>query len=135
VNQATKESASAELRCREAFEEYITAKYCAIYLEVDQHNDYVSAEVTGRWQAFQAAWNRSTPRADSADYAELRRLAMAATPGPWEASRCSIYNADRSMMIYDEGGHSEADAAFIATFNPAKVLAMIDRLEELEGRK
>ena len=41
------------------------------------------------------------------------------TPAPWTADGCDVrgpLNADRCpmMSIYDEGGHSETEAAFIA---------------------
>ena len=37
------------------------------------------------------------------------------TPAPWTANGCNIQGPSyRDMEIYDEGGHNETDAAFIA---------------------
>lgn len=46
---------------------------------------------------------------------DLSKLA----PAPWKARDCEVESAPINekgdvMMIYDEGGHNEADAAFIA---------------------
>ncbi len=55
--------------------------------------------------------------------AELRAIDEARTPGPWEAEGCGIWlgirrdtpdGFDFEGRIYDEGGHTEADAAAIA---------------------
>lgn len=87
---------------------------------------------------------------------ELRRLAEAATPGPWrragtESKPCPVVSAlnkekgyqIHSMLwvkrdtpaVYD--GMRDVynrDAAFIAAANPAAVLALLDRIKELEGQ-
>lgn len=48
--------------------------------------------------------------------AEIRERERAATGGPWKASGCAIFSEHptEDLAIYDEGGHTEADAAFIA---------------------
>jgi hypothetical protein len=81
-------------------------------------------------------------------YDELRQLALAATPGSWEADGKFIhlgvksrpdpedeYNFtfwDSTGIIYDEGGHTEADAAYIAAARPEVVLGLLDDLTRLE---
>ena len=81
-------------------------------------------------------------------YDELRRLAEAATPGSWEAAGALIYLGvtsrpdpdddynvtfwDSAGIIYDEGGHSPADAAYIAAARPEVILDLLDRLEAME---
>jgi hypothetical protein len=67
------------------------------------------------------------------DYSELKRLAEAATPGPWAGEH----------DVYSDGGHGERickmataeDSAFIAAANPAAVLALIAELEQLQGAR
>lgn len=82
--------------------------------------------------------------------AELRRLAEAATPGEWAADGRDIYLGvtqwpdpdddynmtywDSAHRIYDEGGHSEDDARWIAAANPAAILRLLDELDRLEKR-
>ena len=85
---------------------------------------------------------------------ELRRLAEAATPGPWTAtdygSDCDkgpwwfIDTPAAQADIFDDGcpsqNHSEAsrgerDMKFIAAANPATILALLDELERLERFK
>lgn len=84
--------------------------------------------------------------------AELREIAGKATPGPWcwytdgnlmdgatgfavhsksdtEDSRVGF---DLAVMEYDQMG--QLDASHIAAFDPPTVLAMLDRIEELEGQ-
>lgn len=63
------------------------------------------------------------------DLVELKRLAGNARPGPWELGR----NSDGSPCVEPwicERVSSE-DAQFIAAANPAAVLEMIERIEEL----
>lgn len=70
---------------------------------------------------------------------ELKRLAEGATPGPW-----STRSAWRVIdSVFGEGiAHSNnldddvaaANARFIAAANPAVVLSLIARIEELEGK-
>src|SRR6266849_4983225 len=63
----------------------------------------------------------------------LREIAKKATPGPWKLT-------GQHMTIFWRvwiGGHhmdaSPADAAFIATFNPATVLTLLDEIDRLKG--
>lgn len=51
------------------------------------------------------------------DKQELQRLCDAASPGPWTAYGCCVEGP--SLNIYDEGGHTEADAEFIAAARTA----------------
>jgi hypothetical protein len=73
---------------------------------------------------------------------ELRTIAQAATPGPWVAIGAEIFlGVTRYEVvfgeevpvyagrIYDEGGHSDEDAALIAACSPDRVLAMLDVIE------
>lgn len=82
------------------------------------------------------------------DTNELRRLAQAATPGPWKAEQ--YLGTPRQFVIYtdvgDKGrvsdvaytsitfGHDEtvANARLIAAANPAVVLELLDRIEAAE---
>ena len=90
-----------------------------------------------------------TPR----DWEELKKLAEAATPGPWdhETKKYSeaIYTphrfgpsisiswgaGSRNSPIWGTPERAKADAAFIAAFNPATVLELIAEVERLEGEK
>lgn len=79
---------------------------------------------------------------------ELRRLAQAATPGPWillpvgDKSKCFAV-ADINLLsvltvVYECGTnfgavYLDGDAAFIAAANPAAVSELLDRLEEAES--
>ena len=59
------------------------------------------------------------------DLAGLRRLAEAATPGPWSTSAFQrVIDVARRIDV-GMCGHRD-DAAFIAAANPAVVLARID---------
>src|SRR5690625_4953137 len=62
------------------------------------------------------------------DYADLARLAEAATRGPWLASPYGIDRAD----VPEVGAEalSRADAEFIAAANPATILRLIAALDE-----
>lgn len=90
---------------------------------------------------------------------ELRRLAEAATPGPWDWGGtqvstqeqaldiclenirlteapgpyfCEVYVGDgRRTALVGHGPTSQQNAAFIAAANPAVILAMLDENEEL----
>jgi hypothetical protein len=77
------------------------------------------------------------------DLTELRRIAEAATPGPWFQGRdgrhyesdLDVYSErEPSDTSHDIATHiwSVADAAHIATFDPPTVLALLDRLERAE---
>jgi hypothetical protein len=70
------------------------------------------------------------PVAPPVDLAELRRLAEAATPGPWETN-------DPGIVIFSEWGgwlaedgteNQEADAAYIAAASPDVILRLLDDL-------
>lgn len=97
------------------------------------------------------------------DTLELRRKAEAATPGPWDvygeringnialAAAEALSQVNQTGPIADHfwmmnaagkcpaltgcGPTSEANAAFIAAANPAVILALLDRLDALEGRE
>lgn len=74
-------------------------------------------------------------------YAELRRLAEAATPGPWESVKRSEYDGSDYFLIQtqeERNGWEIAEirmdvphenAAFIAAANPSTILSIIDELE------
>src|SRR3990172_571258 len=71
----------------------------------------------------------------------LEALARAATPGPWATQDKNIYLGvrvwssidkegywsgwDSAGTIYNEGGHSESDAAYIAACSPERILALV----------
>jgi len=89
------------------------------------------------------------PDLTSERLAELRRIASAATPGPWQWAR-SRDKGDPHAYVYagdyaSEGepdlwceivsGFPEADAKHIATFDPATALALLDRIEALEQER
>ena len=67
--------------------------------------------------------------------AHLRSIAGAATPGPWHETPYD--NAIESVdwdCIADDVYYSQ-DRWYIATFDPPTVLALIDRIEELEAER
>ena len=81
---------------------------------------------------------------------ELRRLAQAATPGPWillpvgDKSKCfavADINFLSVLTVVDECGTSfgavylDGDAKFIAAANPAAVSELLDRLEATEEER
>ena len=59
---------------------------------------------------------------------ELRRLARAATPGPWEDVHPNADDEDAVAWKV-----REPDAAFIAAANPQAVLALLDELDALRA--
>lgn len=74
--------------------------------------------------------------------ADLRRIAEAATPGPWmSVSHGRGYTSwlettvrplpDGRLVLADHIKHDE-DAEYIATFNPVTVIALLDRLQAAE---
>ena len=84
------------------------------------------------------------------DINELRRLAQAATPGPWillpvgDKSKCfavADINLLSVLTVVDECGTSfgavylDGDAKFIAAANPAAVSELLDRLEAAEKER
>jgi hypothetical protein len=85
------------------------------------------------------------------DYDELARKAREATPGEWAAEGRDIYLGvisrpiygeddilidgwDSAHRIYDEGGHTEADAAYIAAASPDVILALLEERKVLRER-
>lgn len=74
---------------------------------------------------------------------ELKRLAESATPGPW---RASLDGTEQDGWVMGpngacdylttgyEGEMAAKDVRFIAAANPAAVLSLIARIEELEGK-
>lgn len=83
--------------------------------------------------------------------AELKRLAEAATPGPWQLSAYQWADDSRSYanVVPANGGYSicgqksnrensrapqrRADLSYIAASNPAALLALIAHIEALEA--
>lgn len=83
---------------------------------------------------------------------ELRRLAKAATPGPWhtpdsrrlggaisamiDGRDCQVASVDGQAAMFDHRAEAAtialANAAFIAAANPATVLALLERVERAE---
>lgn len=66
---------------------------------------------------------------------EIEAKARAAAPGSWQAEGCMIFadEPEGRLVIYDEGGHNEADAAYIARMDPPTTLALVARVRELEA--
>ena len=71
------------------------------------------------------------------DHNELRALAQAATPGPWQAQQ---RNKQEAIYIVGPAGVPPAchafyddNATYIAAANPATVLALLDEVERLRG--
>ncbi len=73
------------------------------------------------------------------DHAELRRMAGAATPGPWEyQAPLKVLAADRTWIVLIALSHAnyredEANSRFIATANPKTVLALLDEIDRLKA--
>ena len=80
------------------------------------------------------------------DREELRKLAEAATPGPWDCYRphpnYRAYSVDRVMPggylgedVATTGDvHAEKNGAYIAAANPAAVLDLLDQLNAAESK-
>jgi hypothetical protein len=71
------------------------------------------------------------------DTSRLRELAKAATSGPWEVKpvgfTVGLLSPSAGRWITDiTGWHYRSDPDFIAAANPAVVLSLLDRIEELE---
>ena len=64
--------------------------------------------------------------------AELRRLAEAATPGPWATAAFQLVIDVARRIDVGMCGHRD-DAAFIAAANPATVLALLDAAAERDA--
>ena len=85
----------------------------------------------------------TTARHETPDVAELRRLAEAATPGPWDFHRPHpAYRAYSIEQVMPEGhlgeavavteeGAVEGNAAYIAAASPDVVLGLLDRLAHM----
>lgn len=84
------------------------------------------------------------------DLQKLRALAMAATAGPWDMQTGVYADPDgdddlsfaRGPMIKRDSGdtwngrwrqQARANANFIAAANPTTILALLDRIDELEA--
>lgn len=85
------------------------------------------------------------------DHAELRRLAKAATPGPWTLYVPEDYQGPEELPGYgvecaegraivwgalepETGCQFDRDAEFIAAANPQAILAMLDEIDRLRSR-
>lgn len=73
------------------------------------------------------------------DHAELRRLAKAATPGPWEyQAPLKILAADRTSIVLIALSHAnyredEANSRLIAAANPKTILALLNEIDGLKA--
>ena len=76
------------------------------------------------------------------DFQELKRLAEAATPGPWGISRNGstiTSNQSHPIAILSDPFHRQCehgvgqDAEFISAANPQTILELIGRLERAEA--
>lgn len=72
---------------------------------------------------------------------ELRKLAEAATPGPWKAEKYGITGAgDRDVVSWDyalndtDRGSEGTDKEFIASASPTTILALLDDLAAMTER-
>ena len=92
----------------------------------------------------------STGEIEMTDHAnELRRLAQAATPGPWinygrqpngaglphSAVGAKTLIARVYSEAYGDAGQETANASFIAAANPAAISELLDRLEVAERER
>ena len=89
-------------------------------------------------------------RHETPDVAELRRLAEAATPGPWEAfgavdgrrgerwlgvtTDMRAIESARAGDVFAAQDCTRQDALFIAAANPAAVLALLDERDALAAK-
>ena len=79
------------------------------------------------------------------DTADLRRIAEAATPGPWELDDGAIWVREREWIEapnvrepiidtgYSRSPYAAWDAAYIAAWNPARALAALKVIEAAEA--
>lgn len=70
------------------------------------------------------------------DPAELRRLAAAATPGPWFivhscSGAANVLARQGPIKVCPAIAHGESDAAYIAAANPAVILALLAERDAL----
>jgi len=76
--------------------------------------------------------------ADSQDIETLRRLALAATPGPWRVRNKKVVTYGDSAVcgapVFRAGEHrqSMANAAYIAAASPEVVLGLLEQIDELK---
>ena len=71
-------------------------------------------------------------RHETPDVTELRRLAEAATPGPWATAAFQLVIDVARRIDVGMCGHRD-DAAYIAAANPAVVLALLDAAAERDA--
>ena len=62
---------------------------------------------------------------------ELKRLAEAATPGPWSSHPNGYYGVHSNTGTICSTGEKIADALYIAAANPATILELIQQRDEL----
>ena len=62
---------------------------------------------------------------------ELKRLAEAATPGPWSSHPNGYYGVHSNTGTICSTGEKIADALYIAAANPAAILELIRQRDEL----
>ena len=62
---------------------------------------------------------------------ELKRLAEAATPGPWSSHPNGYYGVHSNTGTICSTGEKIADAFYIAAANPAAILVLIRQRDEL----
>lgn len=83
-----------------------------------------------------------TEKADNmSKWEELKRLAEAATPGPWKSQLSSVKKGGRNIASHIHAGESlpigedvkrgQANAAYIAAANPAAILDLIAERDAL----
>lgn len=68
---------------------------------------------------------------------ELRAIAEAATPGPWTWNEGYLSMESPDGLTFEDESYSDTvsihnDARFIATFDPDRILAMLDALRATE---
>ena len=70
------------------------------------------------------------------DHSELKRLAEAATPGPWVKTVDGVMPEGEKFGIFGNFGanNGEANREFIAAANPAAVLSLIAEVDDLRAQ-
>ena len=88
---------------------------------------------TADMRALDAAVDRLDHMREAPDVAELRRLAEAATPGPWEADGLegTLDSLSTGRRVAEVTMWPEVDAVFIAAASPDVVLSLLDRLTHM----
>lgn len=64
---------------------------------------------------------------------ELKRLAEAATPGPWAHGVTWIEHLG-GIVVLGNTARSKQDVAYVSAANPAAILELIDYVEYLRGK-